>query len=78
LELPQHVLAILSILGDIWSIPVAFLILILIICFSTNSSETDLKNNSLLQSFVQCGPTHHNGAKKKLQLKHKNSLFPLQ
>ena len=52
MELPQQGLAILSILKDIWSIPVAFLILILFICFSTNSSETGLKNNSLLQSFV--------------------------
>ena len=52
MELPQQGLAILSILKDIWSIPVAFFILILFICFSTNSCETGLKNNSLLQSFV--------------------------
>jgi hypothetical protein len=27
---------------------------------------------------LQRGPIRHNGAKKKLQLKHKNSLFTLQ
>jgi hypothetical protein len=27
---------------------------------------------------IQRGPIRHNGAKKKLQLKHKNSLFTLQ
>ena len=45
---------------------------------ASNVTGRDTSRNRKWWHELQRGPIRHNGAKKKLQLKHKNSLFTLQ